>query len=360
MKKKLIAIAIAAAVAAPLAAQAAVEMSGDARVRYYTNDVTTHAMAPAKDGMKGALTDSRVGLNITATDGDVAMAKVRLEVQGNSGDVHGDSTDSIYVDTASLAANVGAGVTVTAGKIVSTWGHELYISDSSGDKVDIAKKMGDMKFGLTFTKVNEAGIAASADDKGDTSKTSLYFIMGKMGGIRHDATDTAGVKKATTALYGGAPLGGGWGLGFEYASLSGTSNTGSGLLLAAMGKAAGADLTVGYAKATDNFKTSDNFLKFVGTGKQAGSIFAQLGAGAADTSMASLFAVASMPAGPVNLEAGLASVSYDAGATQKNTVLSLRANYDLSKSSKIVGEYGNFSGDLVKASVMGARIETKF
>ncbi len=40
MKKKLIVIAITSALAAPLAAQAGVEFEGDARARYYSNDIS--------------------------------------------------------------------------------------------------------------------------------------------------------------------------------------------------------------------------------------------------------------------------------------------------------------------------------
>jgi len=373
MKKKLIAIAIAAAVAAPLTAQAGIDMSGDARVRYYTNDIDANAPNPA---MKGAQTDSRVSLNITGTDGKVAMAKVRLEIVnggavGGGAPAHGGNAETINVDHAYISANVGAGVRVTGGKTIANWGHKFVLWDSPGDRVSITKKMGDMAFGLHFSKGFEAGLAASTDDKQDTSGTHLTFTMGKMGGIRHDIVknDAAGTEGKRTALYGGAPLVDGWGLGFSYATVSGDAqaslngsdggDNATGLMLAAMGKVADTDLTVGYSSAADGFNTDNDFFTFAGTGAQAGSMLPGLQSSDGNK-MTGLFVIAKMKVNVVDLELGAASIKSDMAGDPSNTLMSIRATHALSKSSKVVAEYGTFSGDMLDASTMGARIETKF
>jgi hypothetical protein len=370
MKKKLIAIAIAAAVAAPLTAQA-MDMSGDARVRYYANDIDNVG--------KGAVTDSRIGLDIKGEDGQVAMAHVRLEIDNA---MHGNTaaataaaaggdqvfTPAVNVDRAYIKANVGAGVTVMGGKTVSNWGHKFVAWDAAGDRVHINKAMGDMNFGLIWTKIREEGLTASTDDGLDKTMTTLTFTMGKMGGIRFDSTkdDAAATTVKRTALYGGAPLGGGWGLGFEFAQDDAGADNGQGLMLAAMGKVGGTDLTVGYASAADGFNSDDDFFTFAGTGTQAGSVFPGLLSNDGDK-MTGMFVVASMKVDVVNLELGAAMISGDATAatgattpTGDETVLSIKASYDLSKNTKVLAQYGNFSGDMMDATHMGASIETKF
>jgi hypothetical protein len=368
MKKKLIAIAIAAAVAAPLTAQA-IDMSGDARVRYYDNSVS-ELMGSAAAKAEGAQTDSRIGLNISGADGETAMAKVRLEVVNT----HGATADAtVTVDHAYISANVGAGVKVTGGKTIANWGHKFYIWDADGDRVSITKSLGDMNFGLHFSKARETGmklatasapftnIPLNADDDNDKSGTHLTFTMGKMGGIRHDIVedDTAGTKVKTTALYGGAPLPGGWGLGFEFVTSDEGTDNNRGLMLAGMGKVADVALTVGYASAADGYSSDNDFFTFAGTGAEAGAMLPGL-MSQDGNKMTGLFVVAGMKAGMVDLEVGAAQIKWDTTNDPKNTVLSIKASHQLSKNSKVIGQYGSFSGDMIDATQMGASIETKF
>jgi hypothetical protein len=356
MKKKLIAIAIAAAVAAPLTAQA-IDMSGDARVRYYANDIDTVA--------KGAQTDSRIGLDIKGEDGQVAMAHVRLEVTNaaHGGAVNTDTADNvdIWVDRAYVKANIG-GVTVMGGKTVANWGHKFVVWDAEGDRVHINKAMGDMNFGLIFAK-NTENYLTTTDDSDDSSTTSFTFTMGKMGGIRLDNTkNEVGAGSTTTkrtALYGGAPLGGGWGLGFEFAQVDAGTENDQGLMLAAMGKVGATDLTVGYASAADGFASDNDFFTFAGTGAEAGSVFAGL-ASTDGNKMTGMFVIAGMKVDVVDVELGAALIKADTAGDPSETVLSVKAAYPLSKMTKVKAQFGNFSGDMMDATHMGASIETKF
>jgi hypothetical protein len=355
MKKKLIAIAIAAAVAAPLTAQA-IDMSGDARVRYYANDIDTVA--------KGAQTDSRIGLDIKGEDGQVAMAHVRLEVTNaaHGGTVNTDTADNvdIWVDRAYVKANIG-GVTVMGGKTIANWGHKFVVWDAEGDRVHINKAMGDMNFGLIWTKNTEAGMTASTDDSLDSTTTSLTFVMGKMGGIRFDNTknDATSTTVKRTALYGGAPLGGGWGLGFEFAQTDAGTDNDQGLMLAAMGKVGATDLTVGYASAADGFSSDNDFFTFAGTGAEPGTVFAGLSS-TDGNKMTGMFVVAGMKVDVVDVELGAALIKSDVAGDPSETVLSVKAAYPLSKMTKVKAQFGNFSGDMMDATHMGASIETKF
>lgn len=360
MKKNLIAIAVAAAVIAPLTAQAAVDVSGDARVRYYTNDRGASDVG-GNPNTKGAQTDSRVGLNFQGTDGKTAMAKARLEITNT----HGGAAETINVDHAYIAANVGAGVKVTGGKTVANWGHKFVIWDAAADRVHITKKMGDLAMGLHFTKGTEAGLTATSDDTNDNSTTSVTVKMGKIGGLRYDMmkneTGAGSVDNNRTAFYGGAPLGAGWGLAFEYASTGGDSYTDNavGMMLAAAGKVGGADLTVGYATAADGFNSDNDFFTFAGTGAQAGSMLAGLMSGAG-YKMTGIFAIAKMKTGAAGVEAGVATINTDQAGDPSNTLLSVKVDYPLSKSTKVLAQYGTFSGDLLDGSTYGASIETKF
>ena len=378
MKKKLIAIAIAGAIAAPLTAQA-VDLSTDARVRYYSNTVSEYmgAAGLVTTETTGAVTDSRIGINIKAKNDDGVTLTTRLELDNTHGAAHNINVDRAYFNVPV------AGLNITAGKTVGNWGHRVYVWDATGDRLHISKKMGDMVGAILFTKATEndsgIGIPATADDDADKSATSIIFKMGKMGGIRYDmwedgktANNTADdISWNTVDIYGGAPLGGGWGLAFELNSSSGDVE-GSTVMLAAKGKVAGSGVMAGYVTVADGASTDADFLSFVGTGAEAGSMFASLtsdATAATAKSMNAVFAVGTVEiSAATNLEVGVASVnSVDestsgagAGGDMSETVMSIKLAQKIGKATKLELRYGSLSGDMMTANQMGANLTTKF
>ncbi len=113
---------------------------------------------------KGAVNDSRVRLQITATEGNTTTAVVRIK---GDNDPHTYGPTAPSIDKAYISTNVGGGFTVKAGHDYASWGHNYYIYDERADRVAIAKSVGDLALGLTFTKTAEAGLYASNDDSED-------------------------------------------------------------------------------------------------------------------------------------------------------------------------------------------------
>ncbi|MDH5359893.1 MAG: hypothetical protein OEX03_04970 [Gammaproteobacteria bacterium] len=90
MNKKIISMAVAAALVAPVVAQAAdLSFKGDARFRTYHNDA---------NGTASTKHDNRVRFVVTATDGD-NMATARLTMDGADNAAATASTDYAYVGT---------------------------------------------------------------------------------------------------------------------------------------------------------------------------------------------------------------------------------------------------------------------
>jgi hypothetical protein len=446
MKKNLVAASVAAILAVPFAAQAgshegstSIKFSGDARVRYHSSDTkgvqNTMMQRAGQAGMfKNDEWDSRVRLNINGSDGKVANVKAQIVFSNGKA---GLADDNISIDHAYATFNLGP-VMLQGGKMISNWGHKLYINDNRSEGVKLYKMIGDINVGLAITQPAEdqdggralappgcaapaanpfAVLAPTADcNDDDTTKTTIYAKMGDMAGLRidrvkNDMTNTSGTN---FDLYAGAPLPGGWALGFEYAreaaatsrmdnvlngaraasnaqagttgtafALSTNASNPTGWVIAAMGKAGPADLTIFVAQGKNGFQTDDDFFTFVGTGGEngAGSVVSMggnygqesgtFGFGRLGTTKDTGFGViANMEVMPtVDLQVGFGRISGSESVAMPTltsqtgdltvNVLSLRATKNLSKKTSATLELGNFSGDF-KNTIYGAVLQTAF
>ncbi|MCW8826499.1 MAG: porin [Gammaproteobacteria bacterium] len=122
MKKNLIAIAIAAAVAAPLTAQAAVNLSGDAEfVMQHTEAVT------GVSGGWAGTNEVRVKIDADLGGGVGVHGRMRLE----NGDSHattltGGASNQVTTDYAYLTAKAGP-ASLKMGDQLATWGTKVWI-----------------------------------------------------------------------------------------------------------------------------------------------------------------------------------------------------------------------------------------
>jgi hypothetical protein len=399
MKKNLIAAAVAGVLAVPFAVQAGshegtkVTFKGDAEVNYYNHTIKNSDMLPLSAlGMKDVKDDqwdSRVRMVVTGTDGKNAMAKARVRMQNGS---HGSKDQSIDFDYAYLQMNVDDLFTIKAGDWKRDWGHKLYVYDNSAEGISIIKKLGDLSFGLHHVANTEDGNSlvnligmqkghesASTDtDQNDDDKYTIIFSaeMAGMMGLRIDRiTDDVTNKNSTNFdIYGGAPLGGGWGMGFEYAQRGETTamKKNSGLLLAVMGKAGPADLTIFHVMSKDGYETDNNLFAFNFTGDENGPILTGLGAGkngVTDKNSTGTGIIAGFEAMPtVTLQLGLGLVTAEKGTVglaannaddSKITIVHAKAIKELSKNTSINGQFGMFSGDF-KATAFGMSASTSF
>jgi hypothetical protein len=166
MNKKLIAIAVAGVMAAPLAAQADVTIGGDARVRYQSLELD----APGAEN--GARTTTRARLTIKATDGDAAGVVYR----GKLADVtHGAvTTDSAQLTTDYAYGYLNTGfVKISGGVMQSTWGTGLVTNDARPNRMIFTKSMSGLTLALGFDKAQESGMG-NDDTDNDQGQTLIY------------------------------------------------------------------------------------------------------------------------------------------------------------------------------------------
>lgn len=119
MKKKLIAIAIAAAVAAPLTAQAAATISGDAEFEMTNYSAAGLLGGPEIEGWNG---NNRVRVKVDADLGGGVGVHTRIKM--STGD------DALWqADYAYMTAKVGP-ASLTMGDQLATWGTKVFIEGS--------------------------------------------------------------------------------------------------------------------------------------------------------------------------------------------------------------------------------------
>jgi len=128
MKKKLIAIAIAAAVAAPLTAQAAATLSGDAEFGMKNfSEGALFGMTNAK-GWNGY---NRVRVKVDADLGGGVGVHTRLRMNlGMDNETDGGSSNAVRTDYAYLTAKVGPAA-LTMGDQLATWGTKVFIEGAT-------------------------------------------------------------------------------------------------------------------------------------------------------------------------------------------------------------------------------------
>ncbi len=170
MNKKLIAIAIAGTLAAPLAAQAAdISMSGDAQFRYANTDNSGATMNAA---------DNRVRFALTADLGDgvkVATRYVSGDADGSPKSTTGANSNGGYFDYAYIQMPIGP-VTATVGDQKATWGTGFQVQNARlAQRIKLTFKAGPATVGLLSDGANDETVRGGSDG---------VFVVGNVGGFK--------------------------------------------------------------------------------------------------------------------------------------------------------------------------------
>ena len=222
MNKKVIAMAVTAALAAPMMAQAAdISFNGDARYRW--GDIKTDV-----PDASNSVYDNRVRVVVTGKtdDGVSATARLSNDVTGASGATA--SASAVTTDYAYITAPLMGGMaTLDIGDQLATWGAGFAIKDDfKTGRVKLTVPVGDWSISGAYDPDNVAGSAAVVGKVAgwklgllSAGKVTDIFAMGKAGPVGLTAENfTNGDSTATgTLLMGQYPIGG-MNLNFGYAS----------------------------------------------------------------------------------------------------------------------------------------------
>lgn len=341
MKKKLIALAIAAAVAAPLTAQAAATLSGDAEFTMGNSKAT---------GWEGY---NRVRVKVDADlGGGVAIhTRLRMTTGGDNEVSFADanavadisSSNAVRTDYAYLTAKAGP-VALTMGDQLATWGTKyFYQGAQKNNRLKAAVKVSDQ-----FTGMLTMDPYAKADGTGAPGfalygiyKVSNMMTAGIM--LRGSKDDTAATEAANNVFVKGQV--GGVVFGFE--SDSAKDNTGSrGNYMMVGMKAGGADLALHYADATGQ---DSDF-------EPLGIINGDATTSAVDAGLSGAQKLTLLTAG---MKAGGMNVTVGAGRTEVAGTTESIVGLDLGKklgAANFNFSYGTYAGD----TGYGFSFKTKF
>lgn len=253
MKKKLIAIAIAAAVAAPLTAQAAVTVSGDAEFKMNHQETTSYVGAPNEThgGWSGT---NRVRVKVDADVAGGVSVHTRFRTTSGMDNSAAGAIGALTVDTDYAYIKVPVGpVTLQMGDQLATWGTKYFAEGTRKDN----------RLKAIYKPSNQMTLLATLDpymdDKGDGAPKFSFYAIAKMSnmmsaGIAYTlATTTYGPAAAGTekdAVSNIFVKGQMSGVTFGLESTDWSEYDGSRSLYAMAGmKAAGADLGFHYVKA---------------------------------------------------------------------------------------------------------------
>jgi len=243
MNKKVIAMAVTAALAAPMIAQAAdVSFKGDARYRWgQISDQDGTALPystgiPAVDAMgSNTGTDNRVRVVVTAKMDDGVEATTRLISDNTSVD-----TDYAYIKVPLM----GGMATLKAGDQLASWGVGLSIKDDKKEqRLNLVVPVGGFNI---FANYDPTSGAAGAGSYGATGKAGGYNM-----GLLMFGPEGKGMDIFAKGMAG--PVG----LAFEYNSNSKSKATG--MVLMGTYPMGGMNLNFGYASAADGFVAHKKF-----------------------------------------------------------------------------------------------------
>jgi len=347
MKQKLIALAVAGVLTAPMMAQADVAVSGDARVRYQSTTMD------ANGANEQAVSNSRIGINIEGNDGYVAKVHARLEITHTPGDLDNENkstfSNAISVDWAWAEVNA-MGLNISGGVMPATWGIGLVTNDAEPNRIKIAKKFGDLSAALIFDKVNEVNsLGGVTPDNADDNSAMRVLAVKPLGentkaGLIISSLDDKGTTSTAIDAFYTSPM-----VSVEIAKPE------DGMILGVLAPIPAGDnigLTAVLVHSMDDAGASDNFFTAFTTVDQGVVPFSGFGStdGETATAVGLLggmgefgFGVAQLMSSNDSLDNTLAEVSY----TKK-----------LSDMTQFKAYAGTVT-DMV-SSAYGANIETKF
>jgi hypothetical protein len=348
MNRKLIALAVAGVMAAPLVAQADVSLGGDARVRYYSQT--------PDGGDAGAVSDSRVRLTINATDGNVAGVNYRMKLSNTTHNT-ADGSDKPILATDYAYAYVNTGlVKVSGGVMQITWGTGLVVNDARPNRIILSKGMGGFTVALGFDKIRESGLGVNDDgDKdnmlifGKTKDFGLLYVSTQDHAASTDVTFVDGFYKGKFGNVGLNAEVGSWG------------GDGTGTILGAtvMVPVGPATIVGVLINADDTGHFDGDYLAdlnvtafdqdHVGLGNMAASADESLTL----VGLAGVFAIGDKTTAQLTV----ANVSMSDAGADSISVVDGSIAYKVGEKSKVVGYFTTVSDT---ADGYGANIETKF
>jgi hypothetical protein len=368
MNKNLIALAVSAALVAPMVAVADTTVFGDMRVRYSATTTDNDVMAAeAKDDS----TNSRIRVGVESKMDDVT---VKLRIKSHDG-THGNGLATIKADYGYMSVPLGP-VTVSGGLMVGNFGNKLTYWDTRPNRVALSTKLGaDWTGVLTFDKMRESGEADKVD------KSSMKIIlngklpMGKAGLMYNSVEDNAvaGDTSGTeTILYFNGKVPGDVKLLGEYNSRSGKvfedadGDASSALYVHGIKQFGAADVHLAYIMTADGFVADDHFAPFSTIGTSQDTAMMDWGGVDESSTIALMAGMNVMPKLRVQAGYGAVTAKQVKGAPEGSaTVLDLQAVYSVNKMTNITAVYGSVDMDKdlmsgTQYTVMGARMETKF
>jgi hypothetical protein len=389
MQKNLIALAVSAALVAPMVAVADTTVFGDMRVRY-TQSSEDADDALIGDAIKNDQTNSRIRVGVKS---EMDGVKVDLRIKSHDG-THGDSLATIKADYGYMSVPVGP-VTVSGGLMVGNFGNRLTYWDTRPNRVALSMPFGDWTGVLTFDKVAEGGYSDDEDNSSMKLILNGKLPMGKAGLMLNSVKkgkNVGDVSGSETILYFAGKLPGDVQLLAEYNSRGGDyyktvdimdateDQQPSALYLHAIKQFGEIDGQLAFAQ-TASFKADDHFAPFSTVGKSQDTALMDLGgvpanfaaaAGIpADTKLWSSQTIALiggmnvMPKMRVQVGLGQHTAEIVSGADKGTAnIMDLQAVYSAAKNTNITGTYGTVAGNTdfgdYKATMMGVRMETKF
>ena len=417
MKMNLIAVAVAAALTAPMVASAAdadISLFADARVRYANFDNTSATGGVSNDNTT-AQTDSRVRLGFKAKAGN-SMITARMKMTngthgaGAAGPASGGDVDTDY---GYMSTKVAGMIDVAGGRMVANWGNKLLAWDGRVDRVLLSTSMiNNVWIGLSFDKMveNFDGVAptVTGDWKGDDDNSSMkVLVKAKVGagnlGVLYAMDDnntaagtTGDVSGNVMDVYYNGKLGP-VALGIEYASKSGkayetsTVSATSGLAqkadktalqITASMKAGPANVTAVVVTMNDGYTDTSGYVggafSTVGTGANGSTALMNLGTSNVGETLTVFGVVAGMPVNDaLSVQGGFGMATLTTGVnvaanTQGDTkiaIFDLQAKYKVDANTSIQASYGILNGETTNTgapadtsdnTVMGVMMSTKF
>lgn len=330
MNKKIISMAVAAALVAPVVAQAAdVSFSGDARYRWgVIQDEAGNTVSNTND--------NRIRLKVDVKEEGIS-AHARMQFD-NNGAARNVLTDYAYIK----APIFGGAATLSVGDQIASFGAGLKVkNDRKPNRIKVAipagafkatiyadQPAGDMGGGVLSGKAAGWNVAVLST----ATKSTMIFAKGKAGPV--DLTienDSLGDKSSATMLMGKMPMG-------------------------------GMNIHFGYVGTDKGFEAHKLFnpISTIGNDQNTGI----MNLGNADGSSTNILAGVDLKAGPGTLVAMFgSSSSTDTGSpvSFSATLIDLKYVVPLAKKAKFAATYGQISGDFgYKATAFGANINYKF
>ena len=183
MNKKLLAIAVGAALVAPMASMADTKVFGDTRVRYSTDTTDMVGMA---DAATTDSTNSRVRLGVESKlDGVTVKARIKA-----TNGTHGSSVSTIAPDYGYMSVPVGP-VTVTGGLMIGNFGNRLTYWDTRPNRVALSTKAGPATIALTFDKMRESGEESEVDKSSTKIIVNAKLPVGMVGVLASSVKDNS-------------------------------------------------------------------------------------------------------------------------------------------------------------------------